>query len=69
MPDKLDVWGIVNKIMYGVIAGLFIWVWNTNGRVIRLETQREATVEKINNINTKVDKIYDMLLEDARSNP
>jgi len=67
--DKgVDLWGLVNKVMYAAVVGIFVFLWSTNARVIRLETQREATVEKLAKIEKTVEKIYDLLMKE-HSNP
>ena len=72
MPENnggVRVWGLINKVAYIVIIVLAGWIWKTESRVVRLETQRENTIEKINKIDRTVEKIYDLLLEGARYGP
>jgi len=68
MADErgINVWDIINKVAYAAIIVALGWIWKTEGRVLRLETQREATIEKINKIDKTVEKIYDILIDDHR---
>jgi len=73
-PDtKTAFWDLINKLAYGVIVALAVWVWQTNERVVVLETNQASHIkgatQSIAKIETKVDRIYDLLLEDARNHP
>jgi hypothetical protein len=63
---SVDVWGLLDKVLYVIVVASFVWVWKIEGRVTVLETQRQSTIEKITKIDATVEKIYDLLLEDAR---
>lgn len=66
-------WDFFNKVMYALLVALTVWVWQTNEKIVVLQTQfsetTKGTSEKIEKIEKTVDKIYDILIQEARRNP
>jgi hypothetical protein len=60
-------------LMIAAMLGAYGWIWKTEGKTIRLETQlenlKESSGAAVARIEKKVDKIYDLMLEEARHGP
>jgi hypothetical protein len=64
-----NVWDHIVDFVWAPILAVIAWAFHLDQRVGRLETQREAMVDKINGIesevkhsNEKLDKLIDKLL-------